>query len=1735
MGITLKIMTLTKYKDLKLMGLYLLKLLIKNDQVDSQNFSEIGTTCIEFLKKRDFKFATTAAKSLTYLFDKGLTLKLQASSVKKLFKKMLKIMNEQMNSELRRNLVLSFYSAFKLAYWIDTETPDRERIFDEDNYAPFVADLILQVRTLLEGASKLGENILVFTVYNLVEVLAVALPDFKTWFQVSSVQEVLEMFIENCIKVESQNLLISLRDTLQLFFQKIVSEMPIQKNKDIYDYVFEKLSRQRHKICYTSHPSYVEFCGEVPAQNGTKYQSQNQFQVVCYLRFWHFLLRLFGDDLSERLSDKLSSIFQNSTYLYSSDKIVQWCTTQCFLQLANINLVYLRETLSYFIRFFKEEQRTLKQLLCQTNKDSDRIAQHVVRLEGASNIISSLIINGKDDLFELTVDFPELVLNMALSDLQGAVLSHPTSEEASKMKEFYLIWRYVQAGNAWRLLTSLVKVSQKWVSLNIKDLLVCWKRGFEWPLKQQEHQPSSMYADMILASVATLLSFITSNPQIMNDKIKSYVSKVTTKLFKHISSDQILLKSSSPVLLAILKDLIIRVVLKLELRSVKPILNDINKQCFADLTQNIAFIDKIPNFLLDEEEQRLLRISFAELESYMIVVPNNTFNIETFRDGIETNPFYCSDNCLIYKSDNRGFLQKLSETQILMIGRAFNSDVISQSNKIKILEYIKVNLEEIIKAQSKPDQQNQKAKPFLFSLLCIANIKLQQVEENHQAEKWTPEILEAFLSIVQRCWSFISIQIRIVCALTYSKLLKIGGDSILEPAAMTLYKASSNAFERPTVAVILGFIFKYLSLKEIEPISNIVSNILIALSRDKENEISSKRFLFVALKQGFKSYGPHFTQLFEGCFPFLFLHYIENANRDKMTHWSICEWLSMYLKFVVAVGGSPSLGITTLLFDLSRTFFPYSFPVVDFAKIVLLQAVFQTQNLRKRFQCFSNLESRLLGKLNSKINMKVDNFIDFDLLKVEVIQGFSTKLNLINSEPLDLSFLLLDMLNCLNYNLEISSELTKRVQQLYSQLLGQQISQNAITLEEILHFYKSTLLPGNQNSSNSGETSKFRFTKPVLSLTQKFINSTFEGLLKNIDVGPLSSQEILSFSGLVYPFIIKMASSSSKSHREYGIPMLLYITKKMIAYNEEGLPLSKHQEAHDSLVQNYSAQLQAIIRDNLKTGDSNRASVMRKVHELFYYFYLVTYRNDPEMFFSQFNLFLRPTTLIEKELFRNDVYSRIKYLAILLFEGDSALVDAIVNSSSGEYWMNMFHKLILDAWALIFSSKIKKTKPMIATNRYELPNFSLCLVESMKAFLKLSQILPDESLSGDDFEHTLKHIEFLRLYLLPSITSVKKMEANLGKQGKEETMISFLNLKDRMFNLTELSIMMIELRSRKQESGGQVVLKEEDILLYHILGEFEDQKSNKLLIKLVKTCVDKCHLSVEQIRFLVELVNKIPESQSQDFVLAIQPLFGVVMASNTINRSEKRGIWINTLFKILENSQFTNIEGEDEVENQSEKYKELKARQLKFFREILSSSFKLSTKEEVSKIMKFINSKNNLKQFMFSILTIIDRPFILTILTNALNNRPLLISSIIESCKTSYLVQLNDKEGDNGVDQVEDSGFILISLLKLIFQHVSSDPKKWLESLKENMIQSLVCLIELLKISIKKGQKGKKIDLVLKLVAASESVYSSKEFSSKVDSSLKDLIGKYMILIHFAFRVLNPLTLIRGDESNSGQ
>ena len=66
-----------------------------------------------------------------------------------------------------------------------------------------------------------------------------------------------------------------------------------------------------------------------------------------------------------------------------------------------------------------------------------------------------------------------------------------------------------------------------------------------------------------------------------------------------------------------------------------------------------------------------------------------------------------------------------------------------------------------------------------------------------------------------------------------------------------------------------------------------------------------------------------------------------------------------------------------------------------------------------------------------------------------------------------------------------------------------------------------------------------------------------------------------------------------------------------------------------------------------------------------------------------------------------------------------------------------------------------------------------------------------------DEEKTVKSIEFLRVYMLASTTSMKKMVSNIEKQNKEENLISFLNLKERLFEIVEISDFLIQLGTVK--------------------------------------------------------------------------------------------------------------------------------------------------------------------------------------------------------------------------------------------------------------------------------------------------------------------------------------------------
>lgn len=1443
MVLTMKIMEGSKYKDLRLMGLYLLKSLVKlGTVVGPDNFSDVAATCFEFVKTRDFKLKVTAAKALTYLFRVGSELSLTSSSVKKHYKKVLLMMNEWMTSELRRNFVEAFHSAFRLAYWIDSNVDPKKRKLSEDTSQQYIGGCILQAKGILASGAKSGEEILLFTIYNCLELLIIVVEETSNWLTESNLEEILESIIEHSLKIKQRNNLYALRDAFCRFFEKIVASISHERSKKLYDWVDKKLSRSKHKITNATHPSFEDLCSKSKAQDLLKFHAEEEFQVIVYLRVWNFLLAQFGDDFEERLTEDIRIMFSFSIYLYSSDAIVQWCAAECYVTISKLSLGALTKCLEFFQKIKRELQNSIIEITAAGSCDHEKLMGQIVRLEGVNNVLYLLILKNKEDLYELATDYTEIILRECLGELSKI---SPIDFRTLTFSELPELWKFISAYNSWKLLVALLQVGQKWVSLHLKDILACWQNyfmseRFDCSLGLSKGE-TYIYSFVLLRSIESLESFVVACPLLVSDKIKKYISLVCMGVFKQVCADKKTRDKLDPLMQCNLKATLLRIILNLGLEYMKPIINQVNQLSFADVIENLRYLDKIPSVLLDEDERRLVRISFAELETYMIIIPDSLKSSELLHDNIEFAPFsYCS-NKLIISNESEGCIERMSAIQFQMIGAAFNSNLISGNNKIKILQYIESNIKEIARIRGSPQQQNQKAKPFLLALLAIANSTVKS-----DSESWSNEALFCFMLSCELCFDFIDIQIRILCALCYSKLVMIGDDRIIEKAGQALYQANSDSFKRPTVVMIVGFFFKYLSFTNLQKVLPTITSILIDASRDKENEISSKRFLFITFSIGLKQHSEAFLEIFEQCSPFLQLHYIENANGDKMTYWSICEWMATYITEITAKGKREfSLNLTTLLFDLHRTFFPYSFPVIDFAKLILMKSIYKCPSIASKYRCFAKQEAKILSKLKPRLK-KINDFPDFALIELDAVEAFVENMPNLNIAPLDLSFMLLDRLNELNYQPGTPNGLISRIQELYLQLLRTQIDHNAITLEEILHFYKGTLLPGASNVE-----SRFQFSRSVLEQTQAYINSTFEGLLRNIDVGPLSPEEILGFSGLVYPFIFKMASGVSKSHRDHGVPMLLYITKKMVLYNEEGYLLAKKDQEHLSLVQNYSAQLQAILRYNLKEEANNRANIMRKIHELFYYFYKVTYRNDSELFLSQFDLFLIPTLAIPNGSFRSDIYSRIKYLALLLCEGDAELISRITEKQGYPYWASIFKHVIEDSTTLIFSGKLKKARPFIVNRRYELPNYSHCLLESIRAFLKIIQLDQEEGLLEDD-DHTLELIKFLSSYLMPSTTSVKKMQMSLEKSSREDCLISFINLKERLTDLVNITNSLSKLTSISFDQ-----LKP----LYYLSSKLDPVNGGALILSTINDMIGKIDdLSHHDLIDLINLVLMLPKS-----------------------------------------------------------------------------------------------------------------------------------------------------------------------------------------------------------------------------------------------------------------------------------
>lgn len=145
----------------------------------------------------------------------------------------------------------------------------------------------------------------------------------------------------------------------------------------------------------------------------------------------------------------------------------------------------------------------------------------------------------------------------------------------------------------------------------------------------------------------------------------------------------------------------------------------------------------------------------------------------------------------------------------------------------------------------------------------------------------------------------------------------------------------------PTVIITLGFMYKYSQVDNLSSVQVILSNILLDASRSRDNEISSSRFLFIAISMGFKYNGDKFLPIFHQIFSFILLHYLESPNSDELIYWAMGEWMGIYLTKIIGDDEKKlSPDLRTILFDHYRTCYIHAFPIITYAKFNLMKAIF---------------------------------------------------------------------------------------------------------------------------------------------------------------------------------------------------------------------------------------------------------------------------------------------------------------------------------------------------------------------------------------------------------------------------------------------------------------------------------------------------------------------------------------------------------------------------------------------------------------------------------------------------------------------------------------------------------------------------------------------------------------------------------------------------------------------------
>lgn len=325
--------------------------------------------------------------------------------------------------------------------------------------------------------------------------------------------------------------------------------------------------------------------------------------------------------------------------------------------------------------------------------------------------------------------------------------------------------------------------------------------------------------------------------------------------------------------------------------------------------------------------------------------------------------------------------------------------------------------------------------------------------------------------------------------------------------------------------------------------------------------------------------------------------------------------------------------------------------------------------------------------------------------------------------------------------------------------------------------------------------------------------------------------------------------------------MLLNVIKKMIHFDETGRLIEQSNNEHNSVVNNFSGQIQAILRFNFRSEFNNSSNTMKKIYEISYLFYKICYKNDKDLFLSQFWLLYDPIFTLTKQKSREDSIYRLRFLSQTLVrlvqdeESSEETLKLLTRKESGPgELLILLEDFLEDTLGVLMSintqkSQIENLKIRLLNDKMDVGVYIETIPVAISAYVALKS-LAQTKIS----EKIERKIKFILSYILVSDSLLRKIVTSLEKmESKAETYDIEKYFEDRKSILGAFNLLV---------KNNFAFESSELELVYQVMINLIKVGTPEHL-KLIK---DFCFLALKSSNFpkdrpLLELINQFPKGQ----------------------------------------------------------------------------------------------------------------------------------------------------------------------------------------------------------------------------------------------------------------------------------